>query len=703
MPAWLERSPSAEVALAPAAPVSRDTLEIGLVNNMPDAALESTERQFLDLLDGAAGDLPVRVRLYTLPHLPRGVAGRRHLRCYHDLDDLLSSRLDGLIVTGAPIANTQIATVTDPDQPLNTLTVQINGATSATVNGVTVSNLAVNAAGQVTADITASCTATAAGFTLRVTDSVGEFSATTLNVAVTANTAPTLSYANQAFPAGTTPSFSPSAGPSDNGAVTNIALQSITPSSGLTLTVNPTTGQVTVTGATIAQTYTVVIRATDNCGATTDATFTATLPCPTIALAPTSLPNASVNTAYNQSLSATPAGGNYTFAVTGGLLPQGLTLNANGSFSGAPTQGGTFNFRVTATGFGGCSAFSDYVLTVNCPSLSITTTGLPGGTLGSAYNQTLAVSPAGTYSFAVTSGALPTGLTLNAATGAITGTPTSVGSFAFTVTAGSGGCSASSSFTIAVACAGISLSPATLPGGQAGVAYSQTITVNPAGSYTFSIVQGNLPAGLTLNPSTGVISGLPTVTGTSTFIVKAKAANGCEVDTRASATHCGACGRACGSDQACRDGVCVYTVPASCGAILRATPSSTRSGVRAVSTATVKAPSSATSKPSFARVRSSYSPAASSWPPTETTSPRRSYAPSARRRFTAGTSLPRRGPTARKFGTSSTSTSSCSATRRTSFTFSSAAISPWRSSTARRAVPSAHTTSAAWSGWRSFS
>ncbi|HNG31486.1 MAG TPA: putative Ig domain-containing protein, partial [Blastocatellia bacterium] len=439
--------------------------------------------------------------------------------------------------TTAVLAN--VTTVGDAETPLANLNVQIsaNGTifgSSATLNGVAVALiLPPNGNGLVTANVTTTCAATNATFTLKVTDAGGLSVTAPWTVTVTANTPPTLSYANQAFPAGTTPSFSPSAGPSDNGAVTNIALQSITPSSGLTLTVNPTTGQVTVTGATIAQTYTVVIRATDNCGATTDATFTATLPCPTIALAPTSLPNASVNTAYTQSLSATPAGGNYTFAVTGGLLPQGLTLNANGSFSGAPTQGGTFNFRVTATGFGGCSAFSDYVLTVNCPSLSITTTGLPGGTLGSAYNQTLAVSPAGTYSFAVTSGALPTGLTLNAATGAITGTPTSVGSFAFTVTAGSGGCSASSSFTIAVACAGISLSPATLPGGQAGVAYSQTITVNPAGSYTFSIVQGNLPAGLTLNPSTGVISGLPTVTGTSTFIVKAKAANGCE----ATGTH----------------------------------------------------------------------------------------------------------------------------------------------------------------------
>jgi homoserine O-succinyltransferase len=100
MPVWLERAASAMVAPAPTSSDLRGAIEIGLVNNMPDAALESTERQFLELLHAAAGSIPVRIRLYSLPHVPRGDPGREHLRGYHDLEALLNAHLDGVIVTG---------------------------------------------------------------------------------------------------------------------------------------------------------------------------------------------------------------------------------------------------------------------------------------------------------------------------------------------------------------------------------------------------------------------------------------------------------------------------------------------------------------------------------------------------------------------------------------------------------------------------
>src|SRR5207244_10741826 len=77
------------------------SLTIGLVNNMPDAALQSTERQFAALLGAAAGDLAVRVRLFALPEVPRTEWGHQYVsRFYAGLDDLWGSRLDGLIVTG---------------------------------------------------------------------------------------------------------------------------------------------------------------------------------------------------------------------------------------------------------------------------------------------------------------------------------------------------------------------------------------------------------------------------------------------------------------------------------------------------------------------------------------------------------------------------------------------------------------------------
>jgi homoserine O-succinyltransferase len=76
-------------------------LDIGLINNMPDAALEATERQFRALLDAAADGVAVRLTVYALPDVPRTDWGRHHVnRLYSDIEDLWDSRLDGLIVTG---------------------------------------------------------------------------------------------------------------------------------------------------------------------------------------------------------------------------------------------------------------------------------------------------------------------------------------------------------------------------------------------------------------------------------------------------------------------------------------------------------------------------------------------------------------------------------------------------------------------------
>ena len=76
-------------------------IRIALINNMPDAALEDTEAQFFDLLESAAGALPVSLKLYSLPNLPRSGAGQRRLQdFYFDTQDLLNSRFDGIIMTG---------------------------------------------------------------------------------------------------------------------------------------------------------------------------------------------------------------------------------------------------------------------------------------------------------------------------------------------------------------------------------------------------------------------------------------------------------------------------------------------------------------------------------------------------------------------------------------------------------------------------
>ena len=78
-----------------------DSIVIGLVNNMPDGALKTTERQFRELLSCAAGDMPLRVRLFSLPESVRAEASRAYItENYERFSNLWTSRLDGLIVTG---------------------------------------------------------------------------------------------------------------------------------------------------------------------------------------------------------------------------------------------------------------------------------------------------------------------------------------------------------------------------------------------------------------------------------------------------------------------------------------------------------------------------------------------------------------------------------------------------------------------------
>jgi homoserine O-succinyltransferase len=78
-----------------------ETIEIGLINNMPDAALEQTERQFIGLLNAGAGERRIRLTLFSLPEVARAGAAREHVEMrYAPIEELRDSRLDGLIVTG---------------------------------------------------------------------------------------------------------------------------------------------------------------------------------------------------------------------------------------------------------------------------------------------------------------------------------------------------------------------------------------------------------------------------------------------------------------------------------------------------------------------------------------------------------------------------------------------------------------------------
>lgn len=237
----------------------------------------------------------------------------------------------------------------------------------------------------------------------------------------------------------------------------------------------------------------------------------------------TSLPDGNVAIFYDAQLIATGGLAPYTWSLTSdsGPLPPGLSLTTTtGVISGTPATTGSYPIRVQVTDSESTpqTATGDFTITINpTPQLQVTTSSLPAGTQGVRYSNSLAatggVPP---YSWSLTSGPLPAGLTLSG-TGIISGTPTGhSGTFPITaqVTDTLGNTASSSGLTLAINSGPLVITTAALPAGTQSVPYS--VAMSAAGGtppYTWSLRFGTLPSGLTLNPSTGVISGTPTTSG----------------------------------------------------------------------------------------------------------------------------------------------------------------------------------------------
>jgi putative Ig domain-containing protein len=153
------------------------------------------------------------------------------------------------------------------------------------------------------------------------------------------------------------------------------------------------------------------------------------------------LPSGRVNTLYSDSLNATGGVPPYVWNVVSGTVPPGLSLSATGMLSGTPSTAGSFNFSAAVTDAAHPAGMSNVALSITIADpLQITTTSLPNGSPGVFY--TVALGATGgfmPYSWAITQGTLPTGLTLNAASGLISGTPTSPGTSSLTVQVSDGG------------------------------------------------------------------------------------------------------------------------------------------------------------------------------------------------------------------------------------------------------------------------
>lgn len=167
----------------------------------------------------------------------------------------------------------------------------------------------------------------------------------------------------------------------------------------------------------------------------TPLTFTFTAPAP-LSVSSRLLPNGTVNTPYNAILSATGGAPPLSWTVSSGALPNGLNLQPGGTIAGIPSAVGIFNFGIRATDLTGASAVGTASITVGPAPLTILTSApLANGTLRIQYPALTFMAAGGIppYSYAVTSGSLPKGVTL-AANGQLSGTPSSTGDYAFTVT-----------------------------------------------------------------------------------------------------------------------------------------------------------------------------------------------------------------------------------------------------------------------------
>ena len=400
---------------------------------------------------------------------------------------------------------TSISPTSGPQAGGTTVTLtgtNLGGATAVTFGATAATGFTVNSATQ----ITATAPAGTGTVDVRIT-TVGGTSAT--------SAADQFTY----VPAPTVTSVSPASGSSIGGTTVTLTGTNFTGATAVTFggtaatgfTVNSAT-QITAT-APAGSAGTVDVRVTTTGG--TSATGAAgQFTYVAITVTPATLAGTpKVGVSFSETLTASGGATPYTFAMAGGsTLPTGLSLSPAGVISGTPTAAGAFSFTVQATDSSSISGQRTYSGSVAAATVVLTPAAstLPAARLNTAYAGQTFTASGGTapYTYA-SSGTLPTGMTLNASTGVLGGTPTAAGSFTFNITAtdsstGTGApfTSGSTSYTLVVNStnadlSALALSSGTLaPGFGAGtLAYTATV---PNTSSTVTVTATAADAGATI-------------------------------------------------------------------------------------------------------------------------------------------------------------------------------------------------------------
>ena len=254
------------------------------------------------------------------------------------------------------------------------------------------------------------------------------------------------------------------------------------------LTLGPATGLISGTPLN-AGTFTFGVSVTDSTSLHTSQQFNLTVASGLVITTPPQLPAGANGSPYSQTLNATAGTAPYSWAVTKGTLPIGLTLSASGTIAGKPTANGVSTFTVQVTDKTGATASQQFSLTIGTGLAITTPAALPPGILNQAYSSAIAVTGGnGQYTWSLATGSsMPPGLTLSGANGAITGKPTQAGSFTLTLhVSDTTGAKASQAFTISVSPQAPPQVNVSLPG-SAGPAQQITFSVTLASAYPLDI------------------------------------------------------------------------------------------------------------------------------------------------------------------------------------------------------------------------
>ncbi len=288
------------------------------------------------------------------------------------------------------------------------------------------------------------------------------------------------------------------------------------------ITLDPMAGTLSGTAPNVTATFTFTVLITDQVTqATISRQFTINV-IGGIAITTTALPDATVNQPYSFQLAATGATGLVWSIPAGSQLPPSFSLSSTGLLTGFGLGTGTFSFAIQVRDpVSMVIAQRIFPFAITLGPLHVVETSLPNANQNVAYRASL--TPAGgippyRWSFDV---ANPQGLSINASTGAITGTPPNAGVFAIPVSLRD---STTTVFSVSLPLTvfpAVSITTTSLPNGSPGVAYSASLSASGGAlPYTWSVSSGSLPPGLGLNASTGQIGGVPATQGSFQFTIQ---------------------------------------------------------------------------------------------------------------------------------------------------------------------------------------